>query len=190
VRRGHGRLVAAALVAIALAGAAYYVQPWGRTMDLETLRASVRAGSVVRMWSDDGGLGGYLSIGPLASPFFVRVSQADLPEVVRELRAAGVYVDVGWEARRLRALAQEAQARLRYYGLEGGDVRSYALRLAEIQPDSREAASLLFKVGERLAWDAEVALAEGPSGRAAELVRQCLELVPDHPRCRSVPLGS
>lgn len=188
--RGHGRLVAAAFVALALAGAAYWVQPWGRTMDLEALRASVRAGSVVRMWSDDGGLGGYLSIGPVVSPFFVRVRQTDLPRVVQELRAAGVYIDTSWEARRLRALAEEAQARSRYYGLDGGDVRSYALQMAEIQPGSREAASLLLKVGERLAWDAEAALAEGPSGRAEELVRQCLAIVPDHPRCRAVPLGS
>jgi hypothetical protein len=39
-----------------------------------------------------------------------------------------------------------------------------------------------------MAWDAEGAIAEGPSGRAQQLVRQCLELVPDHTRCRSVAL--
>jgi hypothetical protein len=39
-----------------------------------------------------------------------------------------------------------------------------------------------------MAWDAEVAIAEGTVGRAADLVRQCLELVPDHARCRSVVL--
>jgi serine/threonine-protein kinase len=188
--RGHGRLIATALVAVLLSGGAYYIQPWGRTVDLPSLRASVQAGRVMRMWADDGGLGGYLGIGPLVSPFFVSVGESDLPGVLGELRDAGVYVDTSWEVRRLRVLAQEAQSRARYYGLEGGDVRTYALRLAAIQPDSREAESLLLKVAERLAWDAEVALAEGPTGRARELVGACLELVPSHPRCLAVPLGS
>jgi hypothetical protein len=190
VRRGHGRLVAFAFVAVVLAGGAYFVQPWGRTLDLDAVRAHVRAGSILRMWADDGGLGGYLEIGPLVSPFFTRVAESDLPSVVSELRDAGVFVDATWEIRRLRRLAEQAQARSRYYGIDGGDVRTYALRLAAIQPDSPEAASLLRKVGERLAWDAEVALAEGPSGRAQELVRECLELVPGHARCLGVPLGS
>jgi len=111
-----------------------------------------------------------------------------LPTTVAELRDAGISVDTSWEVHRLRELAAGAQAATRYYGLDGGDVRTYALRLAALQPDSREARSLLLKVGERMAWDAEVALAEGPSGRAQELVRECLELVPEHPRCRSVAL--
>jgi len=188
--RGHGRLIATALVAVLLSGGAYYIQPWGRTVDLPSVRASVQAGRVMRMWADDGGLGGYLGIGPLVSPFFVSVGESDLPGVLGEFRDAGVYVDTSWEVRRLRVLAQEAQSRARYYGLEGGDVRTYALRLAAIQPDSREAESFLLKVAERLAWDAEVALAEGPTGRAQELVGECLELVPSHPRCLAVPLGS
>jgi serine/threonine-protein kinase len=189
-RRSTGRMITFALVAIGLAGGAYYVQPWGRAMDLPTLRASVDAGAVSRTWVDDGGVGGYLAIGPLVSPFFVSVSEAQLPEIVRELRDGGVYVDTSWEVRRLRDLASGAQARSRYYGLEGGDVRTYATRLAVLQPESREAESLLLKVGERMAWDAEVALEEGPEGRAAELVQQCLALVPDHPRCLAVSLDS
>jgi hypothetical protein len=175
---------------VLLAGGAYYVQPWGRTLDVATLRSLVQDGSVMRMWADDGGLGGYLGIGPLVSPFFVGADEGELPGLVQELRDAGVFVDATWEIRRLRARAREAQARSRYYGIAGGDVRSYAERLAALQPDSPEAASLLLKVGERLAWDAEVAVTEGPSGRAQELVDACLELVPSHPRCLAVPLGS
>jgi hypothetical protein len=82
-----------------------------------------------------------------------------------------------------------AQALMRYYGLEGGDVRTYALRLAALQPDSPEAASLLLKVAERMAWDAEAALENGPTGRAEEIVRDCLALVPNHPRCEAVPIA-
>jgi hypothetical protein len=142
------------------------------------------------MWVDDGGVGGYLAVGPLVSPFFARVTEAQLPEVVRELRDEGIFVDVSWEVRRLRELATAAQASSRYYGLEGGDVRTHALRLGALLPESAEARSLLLKVGEHMAWDAEVALQEGPEGRAAELVRQCLALVPDHPRCLAVPNDS
>jgi serine/threonine-protein kinase len=189
-RRSGGRLIGSALVAIALAGGAYYLQPWGRDMDIPMLRASVADASVDRAWIDDGGVGGYLAMGPLVSPFFVPVGEAQLVEVVNELRGAGVYVDTSWEVRRLRTLAAEAQARSRYYGLEGGDVRTYAQRLAQLQPESPEAESLLLKVGERMAWDAEIALEEGPEGRSAELARACLALVPDHPRCLALPFGS
>ena len=65
-------------------------------------------------------------------------------------------------------------------------MQSYALRLAELDPESDDAASLLRKVGERMAWDAEAALEDGPPDQADELLRQCLELVPDHPRCLEV----
>jgi aminoglycoside phosphotransferase (APT) family kinase protein len=186
--RSQARLVVFAIVAVALAGGAYFLQPWGRTLDAQGFEAVIADGLVSQTWVDDGGIGGYLAVGPLVSPFFTPVSEADLVAKVRELRDADVYVDTSWEVRRLRELAAGAQAATRYYGLEGGDVRTYALRLAALQPDSREARSLLLKVGERMAWDAEVALAEGPSGRAQELIRQCLELVPGHARCSSVDL--
>ncbi|HUF75920.1 MAG TPA: serine/threonine-protein kinase [Longimicrobiales bacterium] len=189
-QRRTGRLVASALVAVLLAGFAYYLQPWGRTMDLAALRASVAEGTVTRTWVDDGGVGGYVAIGPLVSPFVVGVGETQLLDVVDELREGGLYVDTSWEARRLLELAAAAQTGARYYGLDGGDVRTYAQRLAALQPGSAEAESLLLKVGERMAWDAEVALEEGPEGRAAELVQECLQLVPDHPRCLAVSTDS
>jgi aminoglycoside phosphotransferase (APT) family kinase protein len=187
-RRSQGRLVVLGLVAIALSGGAYFLQPWGRTLDAQGLRERVAAGSVTEAWLDDGGVGGYLAVGPLVSPFFTPVGEAELPATVNELRDGGVAVDTSWELRRLRELAAGAQASTRYYGVAGADVRTFALRLAALQPDSPEARSLLLKVAERMAWDAEVALVEGPSGRAEELVRQCLELVPEHARCRAVAL--
>lgn len=189
-RRGSGRVVAFGLVAVLLAGGAYYVQPWGRTMDMQALRTSVASGAVLTTWLDDGGVGGYLALGPLVSPFFVSAPEAEIPEIVQELREAGVFVDTSWEVRRLRELAAAAQARSRYYGIDGGDVRTYALRLAGLQPESREAESLLLKVGERLAWDAAAALEEGSEARAGALVQECLELVPEHPRCLALPLDS
>ena len=189
-RGGSGRVVAFGLVAVLLGAGAYYVKPWGRTMDMPALRASVASGTVLRTWLDDGGVGGYLALGPLVSPFFVSATETQLPEVVVELREAGVFVDASWEVLRLRELAAAAQARSRYYGIDGGDVRTYAVRLAALQPESRDAQSLLLKVGERLAWDAEAALADGSEARAEELVQECLELVPDHPRCLALPLGS
>ena len=188
-RRGHGRLVFIAVVAVALAGGAYFVQPWGRTIDAAALNSHLSAGTVNEAWLDDGGLGGYLAVGPLVSPFFTAVAEGDLPAMVGLVREAGVFVDTSWEVRRLRELAVSAQTLSRYYGLEGGDVRTYALRLAALQPDSQEAESLLLKVGERMAWDAEAALQDGPAGRAEELVRECLALVPNHPRCQTVPLA-
>ncbi|MEQ1856808.1 MAG: serine/threonine-protein kinase [Longimicrobiales bacterium] len=187
--RGHGRLVAIAVIAVALAGGAYFVQPWGRTIDAATLDAQLASGAVSEAWLDDGGVGGYLAIGPLVSPFFTRVAEGDLLGMVERLRDAGVFVDTSWEARRITELAAGAQATSRYYGLEGGDVRTYAQRLAALQPDSPEARSLLLKVGERMAWDAEAALTDGPPGRAEELVRECLALVPEHPRCQAVPVA-
>ena len=108
------------------------------------------------------------------------------PETVDRLRAAGAEVDASWEVWRLRGLAVEAQGRGRYYGLEGGDVLSYARRLAALDPGNADAASLLLKVGERMAWDAEAAMADGSPEEASGLVRSCLDLVPEHPRCLEV----
>jgi serine/threonine-protein kinase len=185
-RRSQGRLVVLGIVAIGLSGGAYFLQPWGRTLDAQGLRERLATGAVTQAWLDDGGVGGYLAIGPLVSPFFTPVDEAELPATVGELRDAGVAVDTSWELRRLRELAVGAQAATRYYGVNGADVRTYALELAALQPDSPVARSLLLKVAERMAWDAEVARVEGPSGRAEDLVRQCLELVPEHARCRAV----
>jgi hypothetical protein len=122
----------------------------------------------------------------LVMPFYTPIADGDLADAVSRLREAGATVDVSWEASRLTSMALEAQSRNQYFGLEGGDVRTYALRLAQLVPDSPEAASLLLKVGERMAWDAEAALAEGPPEHAEELMRACLSLVPYHPRCLQV----
>lgn len=182
----RGRLVFLGIVAIALLGGAYYLQPWGRTIDMPTLRSSVQSGVVDRTWVDEGGVGGYLTLGPLVSPFFVRLPESDIPETVAELRRAGVFVDASWEVQRIRELVARAQSRAQYYGIAGGDVESYALRLAAVEPESGEARSLLLKVGERMAWDAEAAMQDGSEDRAVELVSDCLELVADHPRCLAV----
>lgn len=184
--RRRGRLVVLGVFAILLLGGAYYLQPWGRTMDVAALQTAVRNGVVDRTWIDEDGIGGYLKLGPLVSPFFVRVPESDVPQTVAELREAGVFVDASWEVLRLRDLVSEAQSRSRYYGVAGGDVESYAQRLAAIEPGSGEARSLLLKVGEHMAWDAEAALSDGSPDQAGELVGACLRLVPDHPRCTSV----
>jgi aminoglycoside phosphotransferase (APT) family kinase protein len=184
--RTRGRLIALALVAVLLLGGAYYVQPWGRTIDVPTLRSSVRAGVIDRTWLDEGGLGGYVTVGPLVSPFFLRVPESEIPETIEELREGGVFVDSSWEVERLRDLVTRALSRSQYYGIAGGDVLTYALRLEAVEPESGEARSLLLKVGERMAWDAEAALGDGSEDSAQGLVRDCLELVPDHPRCLAV----
>jgi len=181
-----GRLVLLGVVAILLLGGAYYLQPWGRTLDLPALQTAVRDRVVDRTWVDEGGIGGYLKLGPLVSPFFVRVPESEVPQTVAELRDAGVFVDASWEVLRLRGLVSEAQSRARYYGVAGGDVQTYAQRLAAIEPGSGEARSLMLKVGEHMAWDAEAALSDGSRDRAGELVAECLRIVPDHPRCISV----
>jgi len=155
-------------------------------MDLPALRSSIRSGGVERTWIDEGGIGGYLQLGPLVSPFFVSVSESEVPEVVEELRGADVFVDASWEVARIRDLVRQAQARSLYYGRAGGDVETYARRLAAVEPGSGEAHSLLLKVGEHMAWDAEAALEDGSGDQAAELVAGCLDLVPDHPRCLAV----
>ena len=185
------RLIAAVVIMIAAAATAY-AQPWGRSLDQTTLFDYVDRGVISAVWLTDGGLEGGLQVVPIEQmaavlmPFFVSVQESEIPDVVNRLRHAGVDVDVGFETRRLTDLAVAAQSRSQYFGLEGGDVRSFALRLAELVPGSPEAASLLLKVGERMAWDAQVALDEETPERARELVDQCLALVPDHPRCLAV----
>lgn len=197
-RKRRAARVVAAMALVAGLGAAGYAQPWGRTLDRTALAALIQSGSVTSVWVTDGGLEGGVALAPAAlrasipaleelmTPFFVPVTEGAVPEVVEELRNRGVRVDATWEQRRLTQLAVEAQAASRYYGLAGGDVQSYALRLAALDPGSEAAASLLRKVGERMAWDADAARSEGVPDRADELVQQCLELVPEHPRCVEV----
>ncbi len=187
-KRGPARLVAA-LVLLAAVGGTAFAQPWGRTLDIERFWGHVGGGGISSVWVTEGGIEGGIQLIPVDAlstmlvPFYVSVPEGDLPGVVDRLRTEGVAVDASWEIGRLKTLAVEAQTRNRYFGLEGGDVRTFALRLDELEPGSQEAASLLLKVGERMAWDASVALVEGPPERAGDLVRECLELVPGHPRC-------
>ena len=191
-RKGRRGRLAAALLVLMVVTTVAWAQPWGRTMDRRALADHVASGAVSRVYLTDGGLEGGLQIVSLEAlrelrmPFFVPVSESDIPRTVSELRERGVEVDASWEIRRLTALAVDAQRRNRYYGLDGGDVKNYARRLEELAPGSRDASSLLFKVGERMAWDAEAALKDGAEGRARTLVQGCLELVPDQPRCLRV----
>jgi hypothetical protein len=188
---GPGKLVAATVILVAL-GAVAFAQPWGRTLDAETLVAKASSGSIPAVWVTDGGIEGGIQVVPISAmagmlaPFFVTVEERDLLALIRSLEEAGASVDVSHEARRLTSLATEAQGRNRYFGMEGSDVQSYATRLSQLQPDSPEATSLLLKVGERMAWDAAVALTDGPRERANELVTACLALVPGHPRCMEI----
>ena len=185
---GAGKLVAAIIVLVAGAATAY-AQPWGRTLDTNGFWARVTQGSISSVWLTDGGAEGGIQVVPIAAaasmltPFYVPVPEGEVPDFVARLHSEGITVDASWELRRLTDLAVDAQEKNLYFDFEGGDVRSYALRLAELVPDSPEAASFLLKVGERMAWDAEAALQEGPPERARELIEECLELVPGHPRC-------
>jgi hypothetical protein len=74
---------------------------------------------------------------------------------------------------------------MRYFGSAGSDVRSFAERIVSLDPNSDVASSLFLKVAERLAWDAEAAQADGSAAEAQTLVQECLEIVPNHPRCLS-----
>ena len=129
-------------------------------------------------------------MGPVGVPFQVRVSEEDLPGAVAGLRSAGLDVDTSWEVARLIGMAASAQSETRYFGRDGDDVRSYAQRAATLEPESAEARSLLLKVTERLAWDAEAARQDGSPEVADQLVRECLSLVPDHPGCMAADGGS
>lgn len=191
---GVGRW-AALIVLLAAAGITAWAQPWGRTLDLAGVVDRAEAGTVSAAWLTEGGVEGGIQLVPIPAaasalvPFFAPLDEGEVPDAVRQLEAAGVDVDTQWEIARLTRLAAEAQARGAYFGVDGGDVRSYALRLEEIEPGNEDAESLLLKVGERMAWDAEVALAEGPAGRADELIDACLSLVPAHARCLAVREG-
>lgn len=190
-KAGAGRWVAAVGV-LAAAGATAWAQPWGRTLDLDGLTALAERGSVTRAWVTDGGIEGGVQVVPVAAaaslltPFFAPVDESEIPDAVRRLEAAGVAVDIEWEVHRLTELAADAQVNGRYFGIEGADVASFALRLRELTPDSPTAESLLLKVGERMAWDAAAAIQDGPPEQAAELISACLELIPGHARCTEV----
>ena len=186
-----GRLTAAAIV-LAAAGATAWAQPWGRTIDTDGLLSLVQRGSVADVWITEAGAEGGIQVLPVSAlagvqtPFLVPLDQNEVSSFVESLREAGASVDVSWEVRRITELAVSAQSESRYFGSDGSDVQSYALRLADLVPESPEAAALLLKVGERMAWDAAAAEADGLPVDARDLVARCLELVPNHPRCLSM----
>lgn len=187
-RRKPGLLAAVALAVVALA-AVGVIQPWGRTLGLDELKTRSAAGGITAARLAPDGIRGTVALGPVPAPFKVPLAAADVAGAVADLRAAGVELDASWEVARIVALAAQAQADGRYFGREGDDVQSWAKRLDAVDPGSLEAASLLRKVAERMAWDADAALQEGDAARARELVQACLALVPAYPRCTAVDGG-
>ena len=174
-------LVAAVLLVVIGGAAAFVLNPWGRTLDVAGL--AEKATSVSAAWLTETGIEGQLAVGPLPAPFKVPLTDGDKAAAVAELGRSGVDVDTSWEVSRLVGLAGEAQANMRYFGSPGSDVRSFAERIVSLDPNSDVASSLFLKVAERLAWDAEAAQADGSADEAQTLVQECLDLVPNHPRC-------
>lgn len=182
--------LAVAGVAVALLGGALaVVRPWGRTLDLEGLKSRHENGTLATVRVTPLGVEGTLSVGPVRTPYRVPLAEGELAAAIADLRGAGVDVDTSWEVARIVAAASQAQAAGHYFGREGEDVQSHARRLAALDPGNLEAASLLRKVAERLAWDADAALQEGDAARARELVQACLALVPAYPRCAALHGG-
>jgi len=185
LRRRRGTVVAAVVLVLLAAGVGV-VRPWGRTLELEDFRARLAAGTLTSARLTAQGIQGSLAVGPVPAPYQVPISEGEAPAVVEDLRAAGLELDTSWEVARLIGLAADAQSQLRYFGQAGEDVLSFAERAAALEPESAEARSLLLKVAERMAWDAEAALQDGSPEVAQQLVQECLSVVPDHPGCLAV----
>jgi len=179
--RRHPAAVAGAVATVLLLAAAGFLRPWGRTLTLEELPA--RADAVTGLRLAETGIAGRLRVAFLSVPFHVPLAEDRMADAVAGLRRAGVEVDTSWEVSRLIRLAAGMQARRRYFGHGGDDVQGYASRAAAIDPDSPEARSLLRKVAERMAWDAEALLQDGSGDKARALLQACLDLVPGYPRC-------
>ena len=182
--------IAAAIATVLLATGALVVRPWGRTLELSDLRARVADGVVSDVRLTPRGIEGRLKVGFVTAPFRVAVAESDVMGAVGELRSGGLLVDTSWEVTRLIGLAAAAQDQTRYFGGEGDDVRGYAQRAAVLEPGNIEARSLLLKVAERMAWDAEAAQQDGSPEIAQELVRECLALVPEHAGCTAARDGN
>lgn len=183
----HRAAVAAALVLLLAVAGIGLLRPWGTTLETAEVLQRAEAGDVLSVRLTEDGMEGRLSRGLLPPlSFRAPLDEEAAPATVLDLRAAGVEVDASVRVDRLVREAAEAQARMAYYGEDGSDVRSYAQRASMLEPASPEASSLLRKVAERMAWNAEAALEDGSRQQAEELVEECLGLVPDHPRCNEV----
>jgi hypothetical protein len=183
-------VLAAAAVAVLLLLAVVVARPWGRTLALTDLQSRASQGTVASVRLAPGGIRGSVRVmGFLPAPFRVPVSEEEMPGLVADLRASGVQVDASWEVGRLLERAIRAQREMRYFGHDGDDVRGYAERMATLEPASPEARSLLLKVAERMAWDADAAFQAGSTGVAQSLLRECRAVVPGYPRCEAVAAG-
>lgn len=180
--RRKGSLVLAVVFVLALAVLGL-VRPWGRTLSLSELEARAASGDVTIVHLLPGRLQGSLATLGLPAPFSVSLEGVDETDLVASLRSLGLEVDTSREVARLIRDAQTAQRRMTYYGDPGSDVKSLALQARALDPESREAHSLLLKVAERLAWDADASIQEGDPEGARELARECLQLFPDHQGC-------
>ena len=185
----HRGKVALSLALVLLVVGVLVVRPWGRTLTVDELEERALAGGVASARLTSAGIEGRLTLGPLPLPFRVPVEEGAAPGVVGDLRSAGLTVDTSREVDRLVRRAAAAQTEMRYFGEPGRDVRTFAQQALVLDPDSREARSLLRKVAERMAWDAEAALQDGEPQEARELARDCLGLVPGHPGCQAVVGG-
>lgn len=185
VLRRKGVLSLAVLLTLLLAVMGL-VRPWGRTLTLEDLQAKAAAGEVTQVRLTPGGLRGSLAVFGIPAPFRVTLDEGAESQVVASLRASGLEVDTSWEVARLVGEAQDAQSRMAYFGTPGSDVLTFARRALDLEPESPEARSLLRKVAERMAWDAEARMQDQDVEGARELARQCLELAPEHPACQAV----
>jgi serine/threonine-protein kinase len=186
--RRRAALVLVAALALLLVGAGL-VRPWGRTLTLEAFRGQAAGGSVLSVWLTQEGFRGRMAVLGLPAPFHVPLAGEDATDVVRSLRDAGLEVDTSPEVARLVRAAMDAQRRMAYFGAPGSDVMSFAQEALSLEPGNPQARSLLLKVAERMAWDAEAALADGSPERAQQLASECLALSPDHPGCQGIGVG-
>jgi hypothetical protein len=180
--RHRGILATAALLILVGAGA-LMIQPWGRTLTLDELQAQAAAGAVCEVHLSSRTFHGQLAILGIPAPFRTALREGEVVGAVGALRSSGLSVDTSPEVARLVRLAMEAQGRMAYFGSPGSDVQSFAEQALALDGENQEARSLLLKVAERMAWDAEAALADGDPERAGALASECLALIPDHSGC-------
>lgn len=183
--RKKGTLAMVVVLVLLLAGVGL-IQPWGRTLAMDDLRTQAASGRVTSVRLSSEGFRGQMAVMGIPAPFQVPVPDGEVAEAVGALRSAGLTVDTSLEIARLVRSAMEAQSRMAYFGTPGSDVLSYARRAQSLEPESPEARSLMLKVAERMAWDAEAAMADGDSPGAQALAEECLTVAPEHPGCLAI----